>query len=144
MGLVFRLDEGPAAANKCAFCALLATGKAERVAREERAALSRFLPGGQLSPSPRSMGSLMTANQDQHERDHHRDEDHAHNDHPGIGQASQVQPLCLRLGALLFALGLTRLRWRPRPWYARTAPPVEQPKLRFGLWANERVSPLPP
>jgi hypothetical protein len=31
---------------------------------------------------------------DQHE--HHRAEDDAHDDHPGVGQASQVQPLCSR------------------------------------------------
>ena len=76
----------------------------------------------------------MMADQQQHEDDHHRAEDHAHDDHPGIGQASQVQPLCSRFGALfLFALGLTRLRRRTRRrWNARPAPAsaAERPPLR--------------
>ena len=55
------LAEGPVAANKCVFCELLATGKAEWVAREERAAAFALLPGGQLSPSPRSTGPTARA-----------------------------------------------------------------------------------
>ena len=49
----------------------------------------------------------MMADQHQHEHDHHRAEDHAHDDHSGVGQANQMQSLCSRIGALFpFALGL--------------------------------------
>jgi hypothetical protein len=49
----------------------------------------------------------MVGDQHQYQHDHHRAEDDTHDDHRGVGQANQVQPLCSRFGALfLFALGL--------------------------------------
>ena len=75
---------------------------------------------------------LMVADQQECEHDHRRAESQAHDDHPGVGQANQVQPLCSGFGALfLFALGLARLRPRPRRrWNARPASAAERPPLR--------------
>jgi len=48
----------------------------------------------------------MMVDQRQHDHAHYRGEDRAHGDDPGVGQASEVQPLCSCLGALfLFAVG---------------------------------------
>jgi hypothetical protein len=96
-------------------------------------------PEARLLDSASPAEPLMMADQHQHEHDHHRAKDHAHDDHPGVGQASQVQPLCSRFGALfLFALGLTRLRRRPRRRrYAQQRPSSpERPK-------NRRHPPVP-
>jgi hypothetical protein len=82
----------------------------------------------------------MMADQHQYDHDHHRAEDHAHDDHRGVGQADQVQPLRSRFGAfscsrsallgfggfLAHGGGGTRSPRLLRPLNGRFGPPNDQ------------------
>jgi hypothetical protein len=50
------------------------------------------LPTLPVDPEGRMAAVLVAADQYPYDHDEHRDEDHAHDDHPGTGQADQVEP----------------------------------------------------